>query len=114
MTTSYFLAGGIDLDTSNKSKLESDIHKLCATIWGQCADAMKAKLKAIPNHDTMDDNLDAVELLKGIGGLSHRFESSQCEFQLMADAINKQVNESNQSITKADGFNMNVSKHIII
>ena len=70
----------------NKSKLESDIHKLYATIWGQCTDAMKAKLKAIPNYDTMDDNLDAVELLKGIKGLSYRFESSQYEFQSMADS----------------------------
>lgn len=50
----------ISQHVKKKQKIEDNFAKLFKLIWGQCLEAMRAKLKPKKNFDLMLDNLDAI------------------------------------------------------
>ena len=66
--------------------LESNLKAAYAVIWGQCSDAMKAKLKSQPKFLTHDKDSDCIWLLKEIKGIMLRFEGQRYIFLSLHDA----------------------------
>ena len=44
-------------------------------IWGQCSNALRTKLKGVPEYDTFQRKRECIPLLKSIQGIMHQFES---------------------------------------
>jgi hypothetical protein len=49
-----------------EDKFEEDLKKVYSLIWGQCTDALRAKLEARGGYDRMRTEYDTIELLKSI------------------------------------------------
>jgi Zinc knuckle len=50
---------------------------LYSIIWGQCSEAMQAKVKSAVNYETMHDDSDSLMLLAEIKGIAYKFESQK-------------------------------------
>jgi hypothetical protein len=46
-------------------------------IYGQCSDAMRAKLELRPNHETIESACTAIQLLENIGTIMYQFQLQQ-------------------------------------
>jgi hypothetical protein len=68
-------------------KLEDNLHRLYALIWGQCTEHMKDKLEAMPNFEKMDVDQDSVALLKAIKGMTYKFADQKYLPFALADAV---------------------------
>ena len=66
--------------------LESNLKAAYAVIWGQCSEAMKAKLKSLPDFTKHDKDSDCIWLLKEIKGIMLRFEGQRYIFLSLYDA----------------------------
>ena len=66
--------------------LESNLKAAYAVIWGQCSEAMKAKIRSLPDFSTHDKNSDCVWILKEIKGIMLRFEGQRYIFLSLYDA----------------------------
>jgi hypothetical protein len=54
--------------------LDSNLKTAYAVIWGQCSEAMKAKLTSLDDFETKSHESDCVWILKEIKGITYRFE----------------------------------------
>jgi hypothetical protein len=67
----------IDQFVKNKRNYKSNKVMLHSVIWGQCSEAMQAKVKTDPSFQTIHDNSDSLALIKIIKGIAYKFESQQ-------------------------------------
>ena len=67
-------------------QLESNLKATYAVIWGQCSEAMKAKLKSLPDFSARDAASDCIWILKEIKGIMLRFEGQRYIFLSLYDA----------------------------
>jgi hypothetical protein len=51
---------------ARKATLEENLQKAYALIWGQCSDALRAKLEGAPTHRQVASDKDSIALLKSI------------------------------------------------
>ena len=57
--------------------LDSNLKTAYAVIWGQCSEAMKAKLTSLDDFKTKSHESDCVWILKEIKGITYRFEGQR-------------------------------------
>jgi len=57
--------------------LDSNLKTAYAVIWGQCSEAMKAKLTSLDDVETKSHESDCVWILKEIKGIKYRFEGQR-------------------------------------
>ena len=85
--------------------LEDNLKKAYTVAWGQCSDAMRAKLKAHPEFESKHSTCDCVWLLKEIKGIMMRFEGQRYIFLSLDDAHTTYQ-------TFKQGENMDVSTYL--
>ena len=56
-------------------------------IWGQCSDAMQAKLKTIKFFDKIEKSRNCLGILREIKAISYDFESDRCPYESAFDAL---------------------------
>ena len=61
----------------HKKGVVTGMKKAHALIWGQCTEAMRAKLEAKDNHATIASSRDVVGLLKNIRAIMFHFQSQK-------------------------------------
>ena len=47
--------------TKEMKELKNNMQKACATTWGQCTEAMKAKSKSLNNFEKTEEKMGAVQ-----------------------------------------------------
>jgi len=57
--------------------LNSNLKTAYAVIWGQCSEAMKAKLTSLNDFETKNHKSDCIWILKEIKGITYRFEGQR-------------------------------------
>jgi hypothetical protein len=57
-----------------EDKLQDNLKASYAVIWGQCSEAMKAKLTSLPNYATFSKKHDCAAILKEIKAIMYRLE----------------------------------------
>jgi hypothetical protein len=67
----------VDQYVKRNNLLESSIMTLYSLVWGQCTDAMQAKLEASPDYDETQEANDGIELLKLIKTIAFNFQSQK-------------------------------------
>jgi hypothetical protein len=73
--------------------LENNITKLYNPFWGQCSDALRAKIVSQPEFAGIHDHpMEGIELLKLIKAISFKFEPQVYKPLAIDDAIHKFVN----------------------
>jgi hypothetical protein len=55
--------------------LSENLKTVYSLIYGQCSDAMRAKLESRPNHVTIENACDAIGLLENIHTIMLQFQS---------------------------------------
>jgi len=66
--------------------LDSNLKTAYAVIWGQCSEAMKAKLTSLDDFETKSHKSDCVWILKEIKGITYRFEGQRYIYLSLDDA----------------------------
>ena len=66
--------------------LESNLQAAYAVIWGQCSEAMKAKLQGLEKYNTTRDACDCGWLLTQIKAIRHKFEEKRYGYSSLNDA----------------------------
>jgi hypothetical protein len=61
-------------------------------IWGQCSEALQAKLESLDEYEAMRDTSDCPELLKAIQGIMYKFESQRYVVVSLDDAQTQYFN----------------------
>ncbi len=72
----------VDAYLKAETTIDSDLKKVYSLIYGQCSDSLRAKLEAIPNHETAD----AIGLLKNIKASMFSFQSQKYEPHALHEA----------------------------
>jgi hypothetical protein len=85
-------------------QLQHNTKTVYSVIWGQCSEALRARLKSHPDFDVNDTSQNCEWLLKTIKGIMIRFESQRFVFLSMADA-------TQQVFTFRQGPDMALSKY---
>jgi hypothetical protein len=67
----------LDIYVIRKTKLKDNVKALYAVAWGQCSDAMKAKIKTSDKYEEERDANNISWLLKEIRGVTFGFESQR-------------------------------------
>mmetsp|Transcript_36995 Transcript_36995/g.52267 ORF Transcript_36995/g.52267 Transcript_36995/m.52267 type:complete len:1117 (-) Transcript_36995:618-3968(-) len=67
----------IKLHVKREMVLEEGIQKLYSVVWGQCTDAMQARLEGIREHGAIAATLDGIGLLKEIKSVAFQFENQK-------------------------------------
>jgi hypothetical protein len=65
----------VDKYVSKKSYLKENLNTLDSLVWGQCTDAMRARIDAIDEHNEMSNKGNSIALLKAIKALDYNFQS---------------------------------------
>ena len=63
---------------NNKAKLETNLNKTCAMMWGQTSPTMRAKVEETALCASALANRNLVELLKMMQSVSHSMEETTC------------------------------------
>ena len=66
--------------------LKSNLQAAYAIIWGQCSEAMKAKLQGLEKYETSRLACDCAWLLTQIKGIRHKFEEKRYGYASLNDA----------------------------
>ena len=66
--------------------LDSNLKTAYAVIWGQCSEAMKAKLSSLDDFEAKSHESDCVWILKEIKGITYRFEGQRYIYLSLDDA----------------------------
>jgi hypothetical protein len=66
--------------------LDSNLKTAYAVIWGQCSEAMKAKLTSLDDFEAKSHKSDCVWILKEIKGITYRFEGQRYIYFSLDDA----------------------------
>lgn len=67
----------IDIWLKREEKYKEHKKALYMVIWDQCSESMRTRLKALDEWDIIDERQDPLKLLKGIQGISYKFESQR-------------------------------------
>ena len=67
----------VDLYMKRQESYNSNKHALYSVIWGQCSEAMQAKIKYDDSYDTIHENNDSLELIKMIKGIAYKCKSQK-------------------------------------
>jgi hypothetical protein len=67
----------IDQYVKQLDQRDINIQTLYSLVWGQCTDAMQAKVEATSRFNTISANNDGIELLKTIKQVSYNFQSQK-------------------------------------
>ena len=67
--------------------LNSNLKTAYAVIWGQCSEAMKAKLTSLDDFETKNHEKDCVWILKEIKGIMYRFEGQRYIYLYLDNAL---------------------------
>ncbi len=59
--------------------LDSDLKKAYSLVYGQCSDALRAKLESINNQSTIAASADVLGLLRNIKSATFSFQSQKYE-----------------------------------
>ena len=65
----------IDAYVKTETLLDQCMCKLYMTVWAQCSEAMKSKIRGTEGYTKMDKDLDVITLLKVIKGVSMHFDN---------------------------------------
>jgi hypothetical protein len=66
------------LSNSVKHMTTTNMHSaLYSIIWGQCSEAMQAKVQSDNYYNDMNEDCDSLELIKVIKGIAYKFESQK-------------------------------------
>ena len=68
--------------------LESNLQATYAVIWGQCSEAMRAKLQGLEKYNDARDKCDCAWLLTQIKAIRHKFEEKRYGYASLNDAYN--------------------------
>jgi len=60
-----------------KIKLKENVKKLYSLVWGQCSEAMRAKLESVDGHHELSENGDGIGLLKQIKNIVYNFQDQK-------------------------------------
>jgi len=66
--------------------LDSNLKTAYAVIWGQCSEAMKAKLSSLDDFETKSHKSDCVWILKEIKGITYCFEGQRYTYLSLDNA----------------------------
>jgi hypothetical protein len=66
--------------------LNSNLKTAYAVIWGQCSEAMKAKLTSLDDFETKSHKSDCIWILKELKGITYRFEGQRYIYLSLDDA----------------------------
>jgi len=66
--------------------LDSNLKTAYAVIWGQCSEAMKAKLTSLDDFETKSHKSDCIWILKELKGITYRFEGQRYIYLSLDDA----------------------------
>lgn len=66
--------------------LSSNLAALHAVIWGQCSEAMKAKIKSHDDYKSKSDAYNCLWMLKHIKAVTLQFDKKQNDFISLLDA----------------------------
>eukprot|EP00978_Attheya_sp_CCMP212_P038666 scaffold193831_cov29-Attheya_sp.AAC.2 len=62
---------------ARESYLEENLKTLYSLVWGQCTDAIRTRIEALDNYQTMESDADGIELLRMIKDLVFNFQSQK-------------------------------------
>ena len=65
----------VDAYVKSKDLLHNSMGKLYVTVWSQCSEAMRSKVRGTSAYTDMDKDLDVIKLLKTIKGVSMHFDN---------------------------------------
>ena len=68
--------------------MESNLQATYAVIWGQCSEAMRAKLQGLEKYNDARDKCDCAWLLTQIKAIRHKFEEKRYGYASLNDAYN--------------------------
>jgi hypothetical protein len=57
--------------------IQQAVEALYSLLWGQCTDAMRQQLKAMPTHGNTATRLDGIQLLKEVKSLAYNYQSQK-------------------------------------
>ena len=75
------------LCVTRQHELNGNLRAIFAVIWGQCSEAMKAKLQGLDEFKERERRNDCAWLLKEIKGIRHRFEEKRYYPLSLRDAL---------------------------
>jgi hypothetical protein len=75
-----------------EEKLEDNITKLYNLVWGQCLDALHAKIESLSEFADIRDAMEGIELLRLIKTIAFKFEPQIYAPLAINNAIHKFVN----------------------
>ena len=67
----------VDEYVKRSSYMDENVKKVFSLVWGQCTEALRAKLQGIDDFKAMWDSGDGLALLKAIKTICFRFESQK-------------------------------------
>ena len=79
----------VDFYVKRKVTLEDNMQALFSIVWGQCSDAMQAKLTGLSTYESIEEECDCAKLLKEIKGITFKFEAQRNPYFALDDAMIK-------------------------
>jgi len=76
----------VDAYVKADTELDANLKKVYAIVFGQCSDAMRTKLEAIPNHASIAAARDVIGLLRNIKTATFSFQSQKYEPHALHEA----------------------------
>jgi len=67
----------IKLHVKRDMTLEEGVQKLYSVVWGQCTDAMQARLEGIKDHAAVATSMNGIALLKEIKSVAFQFQNQK-------------------------------------
>jgi hypothetical protein len=67
----------VDEYAKRKTFLADNVQTVYSLVWGQCTDAMRQKIKALPTYEHVITDGDGLALLKAIKNLIYSFQSQK-------------------------------------
>jgi hypothetical protein len=74
---------------SRKAELKENLQKAYALIWGQCSDALRAKIESDSTHAQVAADKDSIRLLMMIQAAMYMTHAQRCEPLTLVDGIDR-------------------------
>ena len=84
--------------------MRGNLAAIQAVVWGQCSEAMKAKIKSIHDYDTKTTECDCAWLLKNIKAVTMQFDDKRNGYVSLLDAMAGFLNCRQQQGQTADSY----------
>ena len=94
-----------------KRALRGNLAAIHAVIWGQCSEAMKAKLKSIDSYEQSVSDNDCEWMLKNIKAITMQFDAKHNGYISMLDATAGFLNCRQQQGQTADSYLETLKSH---